>query len=206
MGLREEHKELTRRKVLGAVLDLVAEGSLDALSVPAVSRRSGVSLATLYRYFPTKSDLLSAAAAEPSRKALAGTATNRDRPSADGNDRDGDDLAVYLRAMWSSFADNLPLLRHQIASETGRAMRQARTESSRSQLARYVENHGVEPDSIEGQRLISLLLLVNGSLALVELHDRQDLSVEDAVEHASWAARALIAATNLETGPLRPDR
>lgn len=36
MGLREERKQLTRRTVITAVVDL-AEGSLDELSVPAVS-------------------------------------------------------------------------------------------------------------------------------------------------------------------------
>ncbi|MBK9180978.1 MAG: hypothetical protein IPM45_15710 [Acidimicrobiales bacterium] len=34
---------LTRRKILGAVLAVVAEGSLDKLSVPAVWRRAGSS-------------------------------------------------------------------------------------------------------------------------------------------------------------------
>ena len=72
MALRDEHRELTRRKVLAAVLDLVADGSLDELSVPTVARASGVSVATIYRYFPTKDELLAAAAAEPSRQALGG--------------------------------------------------------------------------------------------------------------------------------------
>ena len=39
VALRDEHRELTRRKVLEAVLDLVADGSLDELSVPAVARQ-----------------------------------------------------------------------------------------------------------------------------------------------------------------------
>ena len=41
--------------------------------VPAVARRSGVSVATFYRHFPSKDDLLAAAAAVPSRLALAST-------------------------------------------------------------------------------------------------------------------------------------
>jgi AcrR family transcriptional regulator len=189
VGLREEQRELTRRMVLGAVLDLVAEGTLDEVSVPAVARRSGVSVATIYRYFPSKDDLLAAAAAEPSRLALAST----DRPIAQPGD---DEFAVFLRAMWHEFAGNLPLLRHQISSEAGREMRRARLEDGRDRLAVYVEGFGVDPSSVEGERLISLIMLVSGSIALVELHDRQGIEVDDAIDTSLWAAQALIDATN----------
>jgi AcrR family transcriptional regulator len=186
MKLRDEHRELTRQKVLGAVLDLVAEGSFDELSVPSVARRSGVSLATIYRYYPTKDRLLTAAADEPSRQALA----------AEGDRRPGDDdFAAFQRTMWTSFASNLPLLRHQITSEAGRDMRQARLARSRAQLAAYVEGRGVDAESAEGERLIALLLLVSGSLALVELHDRQGMEVDDALSASLWAADVLIGAS-----------
>jgi AcrR family transcriptional regulator len=194
MKLRDEHRELTRGKVLGAVLDLVAEGSLDELSVPAVARRSGVSLATIYRYFPTKDQLLAAAAEEPSRQALA---AEPDRHPGD------DDFAAFQRAMWTSFASNLPLLRHQITSEAGRDMRQARLARSRAQLAVYIKGRSVDPESAEGQRVIAMLLLVCGSLALVELHDRQGLDVDDALSTSLWAADVLIGASQRTTGQPR---
>ena len=151
-----------------------------------MARRSGVSLATIYRYFPTKDELLAAAAEEPSRQAL--TAEHDRRPG-------DDDFAAFQRAMWTSFASNLPLLRHQITSEAGRDMRQARLARSRGQLAAYVEGRGVDPESPEGERLIALLLLVSGSLGLVELHDRQGLEVDDALSASLWAADVLIGAS-----------
>lgn len=187
MGLREEQRALTRSKVLGAVLELVAEGSLDELSVPTVAKRSGVSLATIYRHFPTKDELLTAAAAEPSRRALAA-------PPAPAHPGD-DELAAFQRAMWNDFAGNMALLRHQIVSEAGREMRRLRLDQSREQLARYVEQFGIAPTSAEGRRLISLLLLVSGSLALVELNDRQGLGVDEALGTSLWAVGALIEAT-----------
>ena len=193
MGLREEQRELTRRKVLGAVLDLVAEGSLDELSVPAVSRRSGVSVATIYRHFPTKDELIIAASAEPSRQALAAA---EDRPRREGDD----ELAKVVGAMWHEFAGNLPLLRHQIASEAGRAMRRTRLRAGRERLATYVERFGVDPTSPAGERLVSMLLLVAGSLALIELHDRQGLDVDEAIDAALWAAHALIDETARTAG------
>ena len=186
MGLRDDHKELTRRTVLAAVLDLLSEGSLNELSVPAVSRKSGVSTATIYRYFPTRDELLVAAANEPSRQVLA----------ADHQRRvEDDDFAAFERAMWTDFSKRLALLRHQVASAAGRDLRQARLQRSRSQLADYIGQHGIDPTSPEGERLISMLLLVSGSLALLELHDRQDLDIETAIDTSLWATRALISAS-----------
>jgi AcrR family transcriptional regulator len=197
MSLRDEQRALTRRKVLAAVLDLVAEGSLDELSVPKVAQRSGVSVPTIYRYFPTRDELLAAAAAEPSRQALSQPRTPRP---------DDDELAAFQRAMWHDFAGNLPLLRHQIASTAGREMRTLRLERSRSLLAGYIGRHGIDPQSGGGQRLISLLLLINGSLALVELHDRQGLDVDEALDRSLWAMRTLVEATRHEVqGASRPD-
>ena len=187
MSLREDYRRLTRQKILATVLDLVADGSIDELSVPAVARRSGVSLATIYRYFPTKDALLAAASEEPARQALDGDVG---RP-----DPGDDELSAFQRTMWRRFARNLALLRHQVTSQAGREMRQARLERSRQQLAAYLRGFGIDPASPEGARLTSLLLLLSGSLALVELHDRQGLAVDAAVDSSRWAVQALIAAT-----------
>ncbi|MDI2132068.1 TetR family transcriptional regulator [Yinghuangia seranimata] len=53
-----------RRKVTEAVLDLVAESGPDTLQMRDVTARSGVALATLYRYFASKEHLLAAAAVD----------------------------------------------------------------------------------------------------------------------------------------------
>lgn len=194
VGLRDEHRELTRRRVLGAVLDLLAEGSLDELSVPAVARRSGVSVATIYRYFPTRDDLVVAAAGEPARQALASAPERR---------AGDDELAAFQRVMWHDFAKNLDLLRHQITSAAGREMRRTRLDESRRQLASYVRGQGIDPQTPQGERLIALLLMVSGSLALVELHDRQGLDVDQAVDASLWAVRALIDASKSNSTPRR---
>lgn len=191
MKLREQQKVLTRGAILGAVLDLVADGQLDELSVPAVARRSGVSVATIYRYFPTRDELLTAAAAEPSRQALAARTALVDP---------ADELASFQQAMWISFAENMALLRHQVVSEVGREMRAARLEQSRRRLGAYVEQRGVDPASSEGERLVALLLLTSGSLGLLELSDRQALPVDVAIEYSRWAADALIEATKRKDG------
>lgn len=168
------------------MLALVSEGELDELSIPAVARRSGASAATIYRYFPNRDQLLAAAAQEPARQAVAADPV----AAADG----GDPLAAFMGTMWRELSRNLPLLRHQVSSAAGREMRQARLEQSRGMTASYLASRGVDPTSPDGERVVALILLVTGSLGLVELHDRQGLPVERAIDTAGWALQVLVEA------------
>ena len=53
-----------RRRITDAVIDLVAESGPEALQMREVTARSGVALATVYRYFSSKDHLLAAAVAD----------------------------------------------------------------------------------------------------------------------------------------------
>jgi AcrR family transcriptional regulator len=189
MGIRTAQKELTRQRILDAVLDLVAEGRLTEVSVPDVARRSGASVATIYRYFPTKDALFQAAADEPARR-TAGELP-REQIELGGE---------YLRELWTSFAQNMGLLRHQLASDAGREMRAARLEASRQWFVDALGQRGIDPKSSEGQRLVRLALLLTSSLAFVDLHDRQGVDAETAAADVTWAVTALEAATRGQQG------
>jgi AcrR family transcriptional regulator len=188
MSIRAQHRALTERTILDAVLALVAEGELGEVSVPAVEQRSGVSVATIHRYFRTKAMLLDAAAGVPSSYA----ATLRTERLTGGGFRE------YLVALWTGFAKNLPLLRHQATSTAGREMRALWLDAGRRQLAAELHDLGLDPESAPAKRLMLLYLLLGGSLASLELHDRQALSVDDAADEVAWAAQVLLAATRSE--------
>ena len=190
MLLRDRQRALTERAILDAVLELVAEDALDDVSIPAVARRSGVSVATIYRYFPSKDALLAAAAWIPASHAEA---LRPDRYYGPG-------FRDYLVALWSGFAANLPLVRRQAASAAGRDMRARRLEAGRRQLGDELSGLGIDPASSAGERLVSLCLLLGGSLALLELHDRQGMTVERAADEVTWAAQVLLGATRREVG------
>ena len=51
--LREAHRADTRERIVHALGEQLTEEHPAALSVPAVARRAGVSVATVYRYFPS---------------------------------------------------------------------------------------------------------------------------------------------------------
>jgi AcrR family transcriptional regulator len=185
MTIRNAQKEVTRQRILGAVLDLVADGGLTEVTVPEVSRASGASVATIYRYFPTKDALFEAAAGEPARRA-AGELPESELAGG----------PAYLRVMWRAFAENMALLRHQLASDAGREMRATRYESSRAWFADACRARGIDPESSAGARVVRLALLLTSSLAFVDLHDRQGVDADTAVDDVSWAIETLVAATN----------
>jgi AcrR family transcriptional regulator len=188
MTIRTAQKLVTRQRILDAVLELVAEGELTEVTVPDVARRSGASVATIYRYFPSKDALFEAAAREPALQA-AGPLPDRDITGG----------GAYLEQVWTAFAQNMALLRHQLGSDAGREMRAARFEASHRWFADAVRARGTDPASPNGERLVRLALLLTSSLAFVDLHDRQGVDAKTAASDVTWAIEALEAATAKES-------
>ena len=58
LPLRERKKIKTRRAIQRAALELVGAGSYDAVTVEQIAARAEVAPATVFRYFPTKEDII----------------------------------------------------------------------------------------------------------------------------------------------------
>jgi AcrR family transcriptional regulator len=58
--LRRAQAAGTRDRILEAVSELVAAGAIGELTVPAVAARAGVTVRTVYRHFPTRTDMVDA--------------------------------------------------------------------------------------------------------------------------------------------------
>jgi AcrR family transcriptional regulator len=63
-GKREQNRAVRRRRVIEAATELAIEGGYDSVQMRDVADRAGVALGTLYRYFPSKDQLLCAALVE----------------------------------------------------------------------------------------------------------------------------------------------
>ena len=53
-------KTAKRKRIMETGFNIFSERGIEAVTMPEVAEASGVSRATLYRYFPTKLDLVSA--------------------------------------------------------------------------------------------------------------------------------------------------
>lgn len=185
--VREAAKRATRDRIVRAVADLVTDAHPAAFSVPAVAKRAGVAVATVYRYFPTKEALLDAASlvgGESSREEFG------DRPTSFA------ELTDLLPAYWHEIStQHLGLARSQWASPAGRDLRRRRWEGKRIATHAAMTGHGIDPHSTEGRRLEAVTDVLTSSTALLELHDKAGLPVDEAAGFVLWAVDQLVAAT-----------
>ncbi|TKK88599.1 TetR/AcrR family transcriptional regulator [Herbidospora galbida] len=63
-GLRTKSQLQRRRRILQAAAALASRGGVEAMQMRTVAERAGVALGTLYRYFPSKMDLVVAVVGE----------------------------------------------------------------------------------------------------------------------------------------------
>ena len=147
LGLRERKKIKTREAIRTATYALVKEQGYDATTIEQIAERAEVSPSTVFRYVPTKEDIVLTDEYDPlmaeelrSRPAgeswmdsvrhvmhLAIEANNREDPEVA---RMRAHLAVQVPAVRSRMVESM--------STTGRLLREA-----------IAERHGLDPDSLE---------------------------------------------------------
>jgi AcrR family transcriptional regulator len=66
----EKRKAEQREKILAAAMDQLAEGGYASATVHAVAKRAGVATGSVYRHFPSKSDLLAEVFRRASRREI----------------------------------------------------------------------------------------------------------------------------------------
>lgn len=187
MSLRDEQVALTRRTIIDAVIELTADPEAGPITVPEVSRRSGVSPATIYRHFPNREALVSAAAFE--------RIESWDPPVGSGSPET--QLREYLVSLWSDQATNLALARQATVSEAGRELRIVRHRTYRTAAERTLRDAGRDPDEDEIRHLIACLDVLGSAHAFLDLHDRQGLDAAAAVDAVMWGMRQLLESVEL---------
>ncbi|MFE3454394.1 TetR family transcriptional regulator [Nonomuraea sp. NPDC059194] len=63
-GVRSRSQHQRRKRIVQAAAALASRGGVEAMQMRTVAERAGVALGTLYRYFPSKMDLVVAVAGE----------------------------------------------------------------------------------------------------------------------------------------------
>lgn len=187
MTLREEQVALTRRTIIDAVIELTSDPEAGPITVTEVSRRSGASPATIYRHFPNRDALVSAAAVE--------RIVTWQPPEPEG---DPEQVARdYLVSLWREQAANLPLARQATVTEGGRELRLRRFRLYRTLEEQALSDAGFDPDEPEIRKLMACLATLSSAHAFLDLHDRQGLDVEAAVEAVLWGLMTLCEAVGL---------
>ncbi len=126
------------------------------VTVPAVASKAGVSVRTVYRYFPTKQALLDDVAEIQMRRADALTS---------GRDDLIDDPGNYLLVLWRDFATDVEAIRAQHLSTAGSDLRHRRLEYARGEVQDRLAK--AFPDTSEADRALLADLLIAIALAKI---------------------------------------
>lgn len=188
-------RQLIRRaRIIEAVIDLIAETGAEAVQMRDVARRSGVALATVYRYFSSKDHLL-AAALEDWQKRLTRRIVASARPPV------ADPLSAmldYLRRAQRAFNRNpqMSALMQQMMTSTVPEARVTLDEMNRTNVDMFNRLlDGVAPEAIP-----NVSFGINAALAsAVTAMLTRNLTLEESMSRVEWVARAL-----LESAAVRP--
>ena len=187
-SLRTRQQDATRASIVDAFLKLSHDGNAVRISMPMVAEQAGLSVRTVYRYFPTKDDLQTAAA-----NFFNDRVSNRLQSGVDTSNFD-----TYLKALWTDFAAELPAVMAEHATPAGRRLR-----ATRLPIARETVRRAVGPDAAD--ETVDLLVAVTSSSMFIELADRMGHPPEAAVAMVARLVRLLLASEQpAPTDPATP--
>lgn len=180
----------TRARIVEAALALLAE-DVEALTVPAIAARAGVSVPTVYRNFAARDALLEAVDAALVER--LGPPATAETPEA---------LPGLARTLHARFGANVALVRTAIRRPAFGEVRGAGLRSRDRALARVVAPLTAGLPAEEARAFGALLRLLMGSEAFLALHDRFGLPPEISGRATAWAVaqlcRAAAGLTSLE--------
>lgn len=191
-ALRAAQVKKTREQILEGLVRTMASG-ITEVSVPAVAQEAGVSVPTVYRYFPTKRALVEALGGHLAAKAGVGQVATRPPSSPE-------ELAALARRMHEASEGLGDVLRAAAVSELGRTLRK----DAIPMRLKAIE-HALLPvrehfDAAEWGHLRNVVLVLTSSAMLRAFKDYLELSGKDSGEAVAWAIETLCRGRMKELG------
>jgi AcrR family transcriptional regulator len=180
-SLRDRRRQETAGLILDAVLDLMAESGIGALTMDAVAERVGVSLRTVYRYFPDRPSLLTAALARHNEAVPYNPPTS------------ADEIGRVYAEIFSRLDDVSAVVQAVLAARVAGSLRW----DARSQRIREIEE-ALAPacdhlSSEEAQQAIAVIVYLANALAWLSLRDESSLNGRQSGAAITWAIDTLVA-------------
>jgi AcrR family transcriptional regulator len=180
--LRERQAEQVRVAVLDAVAKQLEERSVDDIAMADVAAEAGISLRTLYRYFPDRAALLHAAGEHLYRALGIGYEITN-----------AADISASFRDAATKLSSRPALTRALVQTTAGRAARSAarvqRVEAIRTALAPLTASL----DADTARRATAVIAHLCSAASWVAVSDDSGLDDEDAQQAVAWAIDALVA-------------
>lgn len=180
-SLRERQAEQVREAIVDATVGLLESGQAEAVTVPQVAQTSGVSLRTVYRYFPTREDVLAAAG----RRA-------RERMGLRIDVYDVEDIVTSWWENSARIAAHPELGRALLNTAAGREARAGQRGPRVEAIAAAFAEIGNRLPADEAARMRAVISYLCGSGAFLAISDESGLSLDEARAAVRWALTTLL--------------
>jgi AcrR family transcriptional regulator len=184
--LRAEQAEATRARILDATGRVMADG-IASVSIPGIAREAGVSVATVYRHFATKTELLAAMYPHLLRR----TGLDELVPP-----RTIDELKDGLRTLFERTDSFDDLARAAMASPGSGEVRRLSMARRLGWAREFAETNAPGIARADRDRIARLIVVLTASSSVRMWRDQLGSSVDEASDDIDWVVRAVMGAAS----------
>jgi AcrR family transcriptional regulator len=179
--LSEARAQLVRERILGGLVSRLGAGQ--GWTFATVAHAAGVPERTVYRYFPSREDLLHALF----------ESVNAQMGLAQALPRDAAGLAQLVRRAFVTFDEMSPVVHELLVSPEGKRAR-LRNKAARQRAALELARASAPKlEASESRQLAAVFQLLSSASAWQTLCDFADMSGEEAAEAVALAIELLVA-------------
>lgn len=188
MSLRDRQRTQVRDLVLDTVVDLLEHADIADLTVPDAAQAAGVSVRTVYRYFPTREQLL-AEAGERIRDRIG-------LPVAEL--RDPEEIPDSFWDASAKMAAHPRLARALAHTTTGRAAHAGNRAQRTATIERAITAMSPPLPAAKAAQVSAVVTHLCSSAAWIAVSDNSELDDDQARAAVHWALTTLIDAARAE--------
>jgi AcrR family transcriptional regulator len=179
--LREKQSGETRGLIIDSVARMLRAGKLEDLSFASVAKISGASVATVYRYFPSRKALF---------EGLSEWLVREINPPAPP--KSIDELVGKTPEIFAFYAKNYDLFTTQKAAAVIREMNEESSRKRDRSVAKLMADHTRHLDERRANAVHALMRHLYGSDAFITMHDRFGVTAEEAAQAVGWAGQLIL--------------
>ena len=198
-SIREVQKSQIREAILEAVVDRLAKGGLQRISVPEIAQIVGISARTVYRYFPSKAALIEAILKWSSQKML-GDSKRSDHISGP------EEFIAHRQELFDHFDRHPNLVKAQLLSRVGREVRAIGSRKTLGTLDQALAELTSGLDPGRATRVKAAMYLLFSGEAWQHYRDVWRLDGRAAGETSAWVAQLIVKELRSERTREQPNR
>lgn len=179
--LREERAQQTEKRIKEAIADLLSEKGLQNFSMQKVADRAGVSKRTVYRYVPSRDDLVTA---------VSELYDEQIKPPKWPESTD--EIPDAVEGVFPQFDENENLIRAVLNTQFGREFRQRSRLKRHDAFRELLDEELTELDSTHREWVVAVVGTLSSSETWRTMKDEFDLRGDESAKIVSWAIESLI--------------